>query len=146
MKLAALALLCALACAAPARREVIFTEAAPKPVGPYSQAIKVGDQLFLAGQGGIDPATGKLVPGGAVPEARQALDNLVAVAKAAGFELADVVEVQIFLTDIDQFAAVNKVYAEYFPVDPPARATIQAARLPVGCSVEIRASAVRSRH
>lgn len=146
MKLAALALACALACATPARREVIYTDAAPKPVGPYSQAIQVGDQLFLAGQGGLDPATGKLVPGGAPAEARQALDNLAAVAKAAGFELADAVEVQIFLADMDQFAAVNKVYAEYFPVDPPARATIQAARLPLNCSVEIRMTAVRSRH
>ena len=128
----------------PPAREVIFTPDAPRPIGPYSQAIRVGDRLYLAGQIGIDPERNELVSGGAANQARQALRNLEAVLHAAGFAPADVVECEIFLTDLDNFADVNAIYAELFRSDPPARATVQVARLPKDAQVEIRMSAERS--
>ena len=133
-------------CAAAAHeREAIATAAAPLPIGPYSQAVRTGDVLWLAGQVGIDPRTGRLVEGGAAAEARQALDNLGAVLAAAGFSFADVVQAQVFLIDIADFAAVNPVYAERFEREPPARATLAVAALPAGARVEIQMVAVRRR-
>lgn len=117
------------------------TGGAPKALGPYSQAIAAGGWVFCAGQIGLDPATGDLVEGGAPAEARRALENLGAVLAAAGCDLGDVVKTTIFLTDIGDFAAVNEVYAGFFPEAPPARSTVGVAALPRGSAVEIEAVA-----
>lgn len=125
------------------QREVIATEGAPAAVGPYSQAIRVQDFVFTAGQIGIDPATGKLVPGGVKAQARQVLQNLSAVLEAADSSIAQVVKATVFLTDIRAYAEVNAVYAEFFTESPPARSAVQVAALPLGASVEIEAIAIR---
>jgi 2-iminobutanoate/2-iminopropanoate deaminase len=146
MRRASLGLLAALAAACAgdaAGRRAVLSPAAPAPVGPYSQGIAVGDVLYAAGQVGIDPATGELVPGGIEAEARQALANLRAVLAVEGLELGDVVQAQVFLTDMGQFAAMNRVYAEHFTDVPPARATVAVAALPKGACFEILATAVR---
>jgi 2-iminobutanoate/2-iminopropanoate deaminase len=127
----------------PPVREVIATTDAPAAVGPYSQAIRAGDLVFTAGQLGIDPSTGKFVQGGVQAQARQALTNLKAVLAAAGTDLDRVVKVTVFLNDIDDFKAVNEVYAQFFTKDPPARSAVQAAALPLGGLVEIEAVAIR---
>jgi len=124
-------------------RRVIATDGAPAAIGPYSQAIQAGETLYLAGQIGLDPVTGELVPGGVEAEARQVMANLGAVLEAAGFDFADVVQTQIFLTDLGAFAAVNAIYGEFFGADPPARATVGVAALPRGAAVEILMTAVR---
>jgi 2-iminobutanoate/2-iminopropanoate deaminase len=111
---------------------------APKPVGPYSQAIVAGGLVFCAGQIPLDPATGKLVEGPIEVQTERVLANLQAVLAAAGSSLAKVVKATVFLADLDDFAAMNAVYARHFSSDPkPARSTIQAARLPAGARVEI---------
>lgn len=124
-------------------RRVIATDAAPAAIGPYSQAIQAGETLYLAGQVGLDPVTGELVPGGVEAEARQVMANLGAVLEAAGFDFADVVQTQIFLTDLGAFAAVNAIYGEFFGAAPPARATVGVAALPREAAVEILMTAVR---
>jgi 2-iminobutanoate/2-iminopropanoate deaminase len=121
----------------------ISTPDAPQAIGPYSQAFRAGDTLYLAGQLGLDPATRELVAGGIQAETRRALENLKAVLAAAGFSLGEVVQAQVFLADLADFAAMNEVYATYFPADPPARATVQVAALPRGARVEIALVAVR---
>jgi len=118
---------------------------APTPVGPYSQAVQVGDTLWLAGQIGIDPASGTLVEGGVGAQTERAIANLSAVLEAAGMSLADVVEVQVFLADMGDFAAMNEVYAAHFARPAPARSTLAVAVLPLAAAVEIRAVAVRGR-
>jgi len=123
------------------KRRAVRTEAAPRAVGPYSQAIRRGDLLFSSGQIPLDPATGRLVEGPIEVQARRALDNLGAILVAGGSSFASVVKVSVFLTDLRDFAAVNTVYADYFPFDPPARSTIQVAALPLGASIEIEAIA-----
>jgi len=123
------------------RRERIQTDRAPQALGPYSQAIRSGDFVFCAGQVAIDPATGALVDGGAAEQTRQAMRNLTAVLEAAGLSPAHIVKTTIFLVSMDDFAAVNAVYAESFAADPPARATIAVAALPLGARVEIEAIA-----
>jgi len=127
----------------PPIREVIATEKAPAAVGPYSQAIRAGDLVFTAGQLGLDPATGKLVEGGVEAQARQALTNLRAVLEAAGSSLKRVVKVTVFLQDINDFKAVNGVYAQFFTQEPPARSAVQVAALPLGGLIEIEAIALR---
>lgn len=127
-----------------AGREVISTPGAPGAIGPYSQAIRVGDTLYTSGQIGMDPVTGVLVAGGIEAETRQVLANLKAVFEAAGFSLSDAVQAQVFLADFNDFAAMNAVYAEFFPQAPPARATVQVARLPRDARVEIMLVAQRS--
>lgn len=131
--------------AAPAARRVISTPNAPAAIGPYSQGIQVGDFLYVSGQLGVDPATGELASGGVEPEARRALDNVKVIVEAAGLTLADVVQCQVFLADIRDYAAFNAIYATYFPQDPPARALIQPAALPRGGKVEVMVVAVRRR-
>jgi 2-iminobutanoate/2-iminopropanoate deaminase len=126
----------------PPTREVVATENAPAAVGPYSQGIRAGDFVFTAGQLGMDPATGKLVAGGVEAQARQALTNLKAVLEAAGSSLDRVVKVTVFLQDINDFKAVNAVYAQFFTQDPPARSAVQVAALPLGGLVEIEAVAL----
>ena len=127
------------------QREVIATAAAPAAIGPYSQAIRVGNRLYAAGQIGLDPATGQIVPGGVVAETRRALENLRAVLAAGGFELTDVVQVTVYLVDLDEYSAMNAVYAEFFPRNSPSRAAVQVARLPRDARVEILLVAERSK-
>lgn len=121
------------------RREEIFTAKAPNPVGPYSQAIRAGKTVYIAGQLGIDAATGKLVEGGVSQQARQVLDNLSAIVAEAGGSLADIVKTTVFLQDFDDFQKMNAVYAEYFGDAAPARSTIGVSRLPANAAVEIEA-------
>lgn len=123
-------------------REVIITDKAPTPVGPYSQAIRVDQSIFAAGQVGLDPATGKLVQGDIKAQTRQALENLSAVLEAAGTSLGNVVKTTVFLSDLDDFGNMNEVYAEYFSDRPPARSAVQVARLPLDALIEIEAIAI----
>ncbi len=123
-------------------RDIIATDKAPAAVGPYSQAVRVGDFVFTAGQIPLDPATGQLVEGGIEVQARQALTNVSAVLEAAGTSLANVVKTTVFLADMGEFKAMNGVYAEFFPEAPPARSAVQAAALPLGARIEIEAIAI----
>ena len=123
-------------------REVLLPERAPKPLGPYSHGIRSGRWVFASGTIGTDPATMQLVPGGVEAQTRQALTNLSGTLRAGGTSLSQVIKTTVFLTDLSAFAAMNAVYAEFFPVDPPARSTIQVAGLPGGALVEIEAVAV----
>jgi len=122
-------------------RTVISTDKAPAAVGPYSQGIQIGHFLFTAGQLGMDPATGKLVEGGVEAQTRQALTNLSAVLEAGGTSLAHVIKTTVFLQDIQDFQAMNGVYAQFFTADPPARSAVEVAALPLGGLVEIEAVA-----
>jgi len=124
-------------------REVIATKNAPAAVGPYSQGIRADGMIFTAGQLGMDPATGKMVEGGVQAQARQALTNLKGVIEAAGSSLERVVKVTVFLHDINDFKAVNEIYAQFFTQDPPARSAVQVAALPLGGLVEIEAIALK---
>ncbi len=124
-------------------KRIISTESAPAAIGPYSQAVLIGDMLYMSGQIGIDPATGKMVEGGIEKETRQVLNNMAAVVGEAGMTFDDVVQVQVFVTNLDHYALVNGLYSEYFTKDFPARAAVQVGRLPGGASVEIMAVAVR---
>ncbi|MEW5717827.1 MAG: RidA family protein [Chloroflexota bacterium] len=123
-------------------RQVIHTDSAPKAIGPYSQAIRVGEFVFCAGQAALDPATGNLVSGGIEAETRRTLQNLAAVLDAAGTSLSRVVKTTVFLLDMNEFQKMNAVYAEFFPANPPARSTVQAARLPKDARVEIEVIAL----
>ena len=124
-------------------REVVATTSAPAAIGPYSQAVKVGNLVFCSGQIALDPKTGQLVGGGDVAaQTRQVLANLAAVLEAAGTKMAQVVKTTIFLADMNDFAVVNQVYGESFPGAPPARATVEVSRLPKDARVEIEAIAV----
>jgi len=118
-------------------RKVIYTEKAPKAVGPYSQAISTGNFLFTAGQVAIDPRTGKLVEGGIKEQARQVMENLKAILAEAAADFSKVVKTTVFLQDIKTFVDFNQVYGEYFPSEPPARSTFQVGALPLGAMVEI---------
>jgi 2-iminobutanoate/2-iminopropanoate deaminase len=127
--------------------DIVTAKTAPKAVGPYSHAIRVGggagpDWIFTSGQVGLDPQSGKIVPGGVVEETRQVLRNLSAVLEAAGSGLPRVVKTTVFLADLGDFAAMNAVYAEAFGGHRPTRSTVQAAALPLGARVEIDAVAL----
>jgi 2-iminobutanoate/2-iminopropanoate deaminase len=121
--------------------EKVLTENAPAPIGPYNQAIRAGDYLFCSGQIALDPASGEMVGDDAATQARQAMRNLGEVLAAAGARFDDVVKTTIFLVDMNDFAAVNAVYAESFGAVPPARSTVAVAGLPKGGRVEIEAVA-----
>ena len=123
----------------------ISTPAAPQAIGPYSQAVVAGGFVFCSGQVGLDPAKGELVSGDVVAQARQALANLSAVLEAAGSGLGSVVRCTVYLTSMDDFAAVNGVYGEMFGSHRPARATVQVSRLPRDAKVEIDAIGIVAR-
>jgi 2-iminobutanoate/2-iminopropanoate deaminase len=123
-------------------KEIISTENAPGAIGPYSQAVKTGNMVFLSGQIPIDPQTGEFVSGGVTEQTEQVLKNLSAVLEAAGTSLNNVVKTTVFLADMNDFTAMNEVYARYFNENKPARATVQAARLPRDARVEIECIAV----
>jgi 2-iminobutanoate/2-iminopropanoate deaminase len=118
-------------------KQPVSTPDAPKAIGPYSQAVRVGEWLFLSGQVALDPASGQMVAGGVDVQTRRVMDNLAAVLKAAGRTFADVVRTTIYLADMNDFAKVNQVYGSYFSEPFPARATVQVARLPKDARVEI---------
>jgi len=121
----------------------IETDGAPKPVGPYSQALAAGGFVFCAGQIPLDPKTGKLVEGPIDVQTTRVLENVKAVLEQAGTSLTRVLKSTVFLADLDDFAGMNAVYAKYFTTDPkPARSTVQVARLPAGARVEIEVVAV----
>ena len=123
-------------------KEIIATDRAPRAIGPYSQAVRAGNLVFASGQIPIDPATGEFVAGGIVEQTEQVLRNVRAVFEAAGVGLGQVIKTTVFLADIDDFNAMNEVYGRFFGENPPARATVQAARLPRDARVEIDAIAV----
>ena len=118
-------------------KKVIATDQAPKAIGPYSQAILVDGTLYLAGQIALDPSSGKLVEGGIEVQTRRVMQNLNAVLDAAGYRFDDVVQTQIFLSNLNHYKAMNSVYATYFDESPPARAVVEAARIPRDALVEI---------
>lgn len=124
-------------------RTVIRTDKAPSAIGPYSQAVRAGNLLFCSGQVALDPATGEMVaPDDVGAQTRRALDNLGAVLEAGGASFASIVKTTIFLADMNDFALVNGIYAERFPAEPPARATVEVSRLPKDARVEIDALAL----
>jgi 2-iminobutanoate/2-iminopropanoate deaminase len=123
-------------------KEIIATEDAPRAIGPYSQAVRAGNFVFASGQIPTDPATGEFVPGGIAEQTEQVLKNLTALFAAAGVGLDQIVKTTVFLADMNDFTAMNEVYGRFFTEAPPARATVQAARLPRDAKVEIEAIAV----
>ncbi len=123
-------------------KEIITTEDAPGAIGPYSQAVKTDNMVFCSGQIPIDPQTGEFISDDVAEQTHQVFKNLSAVLKAAGTNLNNVVKTTVFLADMNDFAAMNEVYAEYFSENKPARATVQAARLPKDARVEIDCIAV----
>ena len=118
-------------------KQAVSSPDAPKAIGPYSQAVRAGQLLFVSGQVPLDPATGQIVSGDISTQTRRVFDNLGAVLKAGGRSFADVVRTTVFLADMNDFAAVNEVYGTYFSEPYPARATVQVARLPKDARVEI---------
>ena len=123
------------------RKQIVRTERAPKAIGPYSQAVRAGEFLFISGQIAIDPATNEIVQGDTAVQAERVLHNIRSILDDSGATLMDVVKVTIYLVDMDDFAAVNEVYGGFFHSDPPARATVQVSRLPKDVRVEIEAVA-----
>jgi 2-iminobutanoate/2-iminopropanoate deaminase len=119
------------------RKEVVYTDKAPKPIGPYSQAVKVGPWLFLSGQIPIDPRSGEVVDGDIEVQTRRVLENVKAILESMGYTLDDVVKVTVYLADLKDFPRFNNVYSEYFKDKPPARTTVQVAGLPRNAKIEI---------
>ena len=122
--------------------EVIQTDGAAAPIGPYSQAIRANGFVFVAGEKGIDPKTGKIVPGGIAAETRQTLENIKAILTEAGSSFDRAVQSFVYMTDISEFGEMNKVYAEYFTTNPPGRTTVGVTALPAGARVEITVTAL----
>ncbi len=123
-------------------KQVVNTDQAPAAIGPYSQAVKAGEMVFVSGQIPIDPATGDIVQGDIKAQTRQVLTNLNAVLTAAGSSLEKTVKTTVYITSMDEFTQVNEVYSEFFTDKPPARACVEVSRLPKGVAVEIDAIAV----
>ena len=121
------------------QKEIISTENAPQAIGPYSQAVKAGNLMFISGQIPLDPKTGDLVSESIDEQAKQVLNNIKSICEAAGQSIDDIVKISIFLTDLENFAIVNEVMKEYFAEPYPARATVEVSGLPLGVKVEIEA-------
>lgn len=124
-------------------KTIVYSNQAPEPIGPYSQAVQAGNTLFVSGQIAIDRTSGTLITGNIADETRQVMKNLEAVLKAAGMEFSNVVKCSIFLKDMNNFPVVNEVYGSYFPENPPARETVEVSRLPKDVNVEISCIAVK---
>ena len=122
--------------------EVIKTDKAGPPVGPYSQAIKAGGFIFVAGEKGMDPATKQIVPGGIEPETRRTLENIKAILEEAGSGMNRVVSTFVFMTDLNDFSKMNEIYAGYFKEHPPGRTTVEVKSLPAGAHGEITVTAL----
>lgn len=118
-------------------KKVIFTDQAPKAIGPYSQAIESNGNLFISGQVPIDPATGKIIEGGIKEQTERVMANIGAILQAAGYDFSNVVKCTCLLSDMVNFGAMNEVYGQYFKVDPPARAAYGVVKLPLGALIEI---------
>ena len=118
-------------------KEIISTSNAPSAIGPYSQAVKAGNLLFISGQVPLDPATGEVVEGDITVQTHRVLDNVKAILTEAGADFSNVVKTTVFLKDMNDFVPMNRVYAEYYPENCPARSAVQVARLPKDVSVEI---------
>jgi len=125
-------------------KSIIYTEKAPEPIGPYSQAVQAGNMLFISGQIPIDPATNQLISGSISDEARQVMKNLEALLLSAGLSFGNVVKTTIFLSDMNHFAEVNEIYGSYFNADFPARETVAVLGLPKNVNVEISMIAIKS--
>jgi 2-iminobutanoate/2-iminopropanoate deaminase len=125
------------------KRQIVATDALPKAIGPYSQAVCAGDYIFCAGQIPLDPATGNMVAGGIIEQTTRVLENINGLLRSQGLSLSNVVKTTVFLSDMDNFAAMNEVYGKYFIKDFPARSTVQVARLPKDALVEIEVLACR---
>ena len=123
-------------------RDIVTTDRAPAAIGPYSQAIRTRDMIFVSGQLPIDPDTGSLVTGDIQHQTRQAMRNLGAILSAAGSSFEHLVKTTLYIADMDQFAAINEVYAEFFAGQPPARACVEVARLPRDAGIEVEAVAL----
>ncbi len=126
-------------------KEIVFSPKAPKPIGPYSQAVKVGPFLFGSGQIPIDPTTGEVVKGDIKEQTRRVMENIKAVLEDAGYSLEDVVSVFVFLSNLEDFKDFNEVYGTYFREKPPARTTVQVARLPKDVLLEVSFIAYREK-
>ena len=124
------------------KKTIVHTEDAPAAVGPYSQAVKIGNLVYTAGQIPLDPATGQMVEGDIQAQTDRVLQNLQAVVEAVGSSLKNVVKTTVFLQDMGDFKAMNEVYGRYFDKKPPARSAVQVAALPLGAQVEIEAVAL----
>jgi 2-iminobutanoate/2-iminopropanoate deaminase len=124
-------------------KEIIFSKEAPAPIGPYSQAVKAGNTLYVSGQIPLDADTGELINENIIEETHAVMKNLEAVLRAAGFEFADVVKCTIFIKDMGQFGTINEAYGQYFKTNPPARETVEVSRLPKDVNVEISCIAVK---
>jgi len=122
--------------------EVIQTDKAAAPIGPYSQAIRANGFIFVAGEKGIDPTTNQMVSGGIVAETRQTLENIKNILESAGSSMSKAVATTVYLVNINDFAEMNKIYAEYFTVTPPGRTTVGVTSLPAGAQVEITVTAL----
>ena len=123
-------------------KNVVTTDRGPKPIGPYSQAIKANGFIYLSGQVALDPKSGEMVGSDIRQQTERVLENIKGIVEAAGANLHHVIKTTVFLKDMNDFSAMNEVYARYFDVDPPARSTIEAARLPRDVQVEIDAIAI----
>jgi 2-iminobutanoate/2-iminopropanoate deaminase len=125
------------------KRQIVATDAAPKAIGPYSQAVWAEDILYCAGQIPLDPATGNMITGGITEQVTRVLENIRGLLQSQHLDFGNVVKTTVFLSDMNNFGAMNEVYARYFPKDPPARSTVQVARLPKDALVEIEVVAMR---
>jgi 2-iminobutanoate/2-iminopropanoate deaminase len=125
------------------KRQIVTTDAVPKAIGPYSQAVWAGDLLFCAGQISLDPATGNMIAGGITEQTARVLENIRGLLQSQGLDFGNVVKSTVYLSDMNNFGSMNEVYARYFTKAPPARSTIQAARLPKDALVEIEVVAAR---
>jgi 2-iminobutanoate/2-iminopropanoate deaminase len=125
------------------QRKIISTEKAPAAVGPYSQAVQLGDLIYTAGQIPLVPETGQLISDDIEEQTRQVMQNLTQVLAAAGSSMGNIIKTTIFVTNLGDFATINRVYGSFFSSDPPARSTVQVAALPLGAQVEIEVVAVR---
>ncbi len=126
-------------------KKIINTKQAPAAIGPYSQAVKSGDTLYISGQVPVDPATGKIVEGGIKAQTEQVLKNIGAILREAGMDYSNIVKTTCLLSDMDNFVAMNEVYAQYFTQEMPARAAFGVVRLPLGAMIEIEAIAVSNK-
>jgi 2-iminobutanoate/2-iminopropanoate deaminase len=124
-------------------KKIIYTENAPKAVGPYSQAIESNGMLFVSGQIPIDPKTGQIAPGGIKEQTEQVMENIAAILKEAGYSFSQVVKSTCLLSDMDNFSAMNEVYGRYYKEAPPARAAYGVVRLPLGVLIEIETIAMK---
>lgn len=123
-------------------KEIISTDKAPKAIGPYSQAVKVGNFLFISGQIPIDPLTGKIIEGDIREQTKRVLENIKGILESVGGSLENIVKTTVFLKNMDEFSSMNEVYSSYFSKNPPVRSTIEVSRLPRDVSIEIEAIAV----